>query len=58
MNQERFEQKMQRLEKEREEFISHLSSERQQKFRQKEEEFNQQNVRNDKAALNQQILQF
>ena len=47
MSQERFNQKMEQLEKEREEFVSRLSPESLKEFRQKEEELNQQKIKND-----------
>ncbi len=42
MSSDKFKQKMAALEKERDEFISRLTPEEQQKFKQKQSEFNQQ----------------
>jgi len=56
MNQARFEQMMARLEKEREEFVSRLSPERQKEYRQKEEELNQQKQTSNKAGQNQKLF--
>ena len=58
MNQERFNRKMEQLEKERDEFVSRLSPERQKEYRQKEEALNQQKLQNDQANPDQQPLGF
>lgn len=58
MNQERFNQKMEQLEKEREEFVSRLSPESQKEFRQKEEELNRQKLKHDTTNPEQQAPRF